>query len=416
MTGDGTKDLVRYEAGSSTQYLINRGNGEFEPAPELAVVDGGMGYAAVGDLNGDDTPDLVLATAHETYLISFHDATPNLLGRIDAGGPIQIQDVDMNGQNALVVGNRIYRQDHSGAMVELPLPEFARTEDRAQTRATSPNLGSDGQSISGGASRAGTDSWLREIHASVPAPGGVVYVDNASAGKTVQLENSGGGDALQVSNEGTGTALRVQSPTSSPSRGEFDFLAGNGGLIINSTTGGTWADMSFQTNGTTRMVLKSAGNLGIGTTAPTSRLHIDSPVIAGSTFQSITSGTFPKSEKFSVTDEGYVTEKAFHTSSDERLKQDVRPIEDALALVHALGGVTFRWRNARKTGAQVGFIAQDVEEILPEIVRTGNNGYKSVAYARVTALLVEAMKDLEAENAALEARVDQLESLDRDAP
>ena len=55
-----------------------------------------------------------------------------------------------------------------------------------------------------------------------------------------------------------------------------------------------------------------------------------------------------------------------------------------------LRGVTYDW----KTSGQhdIGFIAQEVETVLPEIVKTGDDGYKSVDYARVTSVLVEAVK------------------------
>jgi hypothetical protein len=49
-------------------------------------------------------------------------------------------------------------------------------------------------------------------------------------------------------------------------------------------------------------------------------------------------------------------------------------------------------------GRQVGFLAQDVEQVLPEAVKTMNDGYKAVDYSRLTALLVEAVKELKAEN------------------
>jgi len=55
--------------------------------------------------------------------------------------------------------------------------------------------------------------------------------------------------------------------------GEF-VHKGSGGLVINSSAGGSWANMSFQTEGVTRMYLNRSGNLGIGTTAPTDRLHV----------------------------------------------------------------------------------------------------------------------------------------------
>jgi hypothetical protein len=49
-------------------------------------------------------------------------------------------------------------------------------------------------------------------------------------------------------------------------------------------------------------------------------------------------------------------------------------------------------------GTKVGFIAQEVEEVLPELVSTGKDGFKSVQYANIVPILVEAVKELKAEN------------------
>ncbi len=70
--------------------------------------------------------------------------------------------------------------------------------------------------------------------------------------------------------------IRVTSSSSDSFYGDIypDFGSGAGGLVINSRTGGTWADISFQCNGNTRMFLTSSGRLGIGTTAPGAGLHV----------------------------------------------------------------------------------------------------------------------------------------------
>jgi len=57
---------------------------------------------------------------------------------------------------------------------------------------------------------------------------------------------------------------------------DFKVTRGGGGLVINSNAGGgSWADISLQTNGTTKMFINHAGSVGIGTTAPESRLHVE---------------------------------------------------------------------------------------------------------------------------------------------
>lgn len=81
--------------------------------------------------------------------------------------------------------------------------------------------------------------------------------------------------------------------------------------------------------------------------------------------------------------------------SDARFKTNVRTFADALEIVKRLRGVTFNWQPELNKGAdaQVGFIAQEVEAVLPSLVSTDRDGYKSVAYANAVPLLVEAVKE-----------------------
>jgi hypothetical protein len=71
--------------------------------------------------------------------------------------------------------------------------------------------------------------------------------------------------------------------------------------------------------------------------------------------------------------------------------------------------VSFRWKS---TGDKdIGFIAQDVEKILPDLVHTGNDGMKSVAYGNITALLVEGYKYQKNRADELEKRIEVLENM-----
>ena len=100
--------------------------------------------------------------------------------------------------------------------------------------------------------------------------------------------------------------------------------------------------------------------------------------------------------------------------SDVRLKRDIVPLGDSvdvLAALAGLRGVSYAWdtANERVRGyggrREVGLLAQDVEAVLPEVVSTGADGYKSVDYARLTALLVEVAKAQQREIDALRAEV-----------
>jgi len=77
-------------------------------------------------------------------------------------------------------------------------------------------------------------------------------------------------------------------------------------------------------------------------------------------------------------------------SSDVRFKKNIETIQDALNKILNMRGVTFE--RLQTPGTEIGVIAQEVEEIVPEVVTTDSNGHKSVAYANITALLIEAVK------------------------
>ena len=86
--------------------------------------------------------------------------------------------------------------------------------------------------------------------------------------------------------------------------------------------------------------------------------------------------------------------------SDERLKDNIETLEDGLDKVEQLRGVTY----TRDDREEIGVIAQEVEKILPEIVLTADDemGTKSVDYSRITAVLIEAVKELSARVKELE--------------
>ncbi|MBI3631403.1 MAG: tail fiber domain-containing protein, partial [Candidatus Staskawiczbacteria bacterium] len=89
---------------------------------------------------------------------------------------------------------------------------------------------------------------------------------------------------------------------------------------------------------------------------------------------------------------GDVRANAFLYSSDARLKTNINSINDSLSKVQQLRGVTFNWKISNKPG--IGFIAQEVEQVFPELVSTDSNtGMKAVQYANIVPVIVEAIKD-----------------------
>ena len=84
--------------------------------------------------------------------------------------------------------------------------------------------------------------------------------------------------------------------------------------------------------------------------------------------------------------------------SDEKFKEDIRDLEGALEKTLALRGVSFKWRREEfpemgfDGGSQIGLIAQEVETVFPDLVDNDDRGYKTLQYANLVAVMVEAIK------------------------
>jgi hypothetical protein len=97
---------------------------------------------------------------------------------------------------------------------------------------------------------------------------------------------------------------------------------------------------------------------------------------------------------------------AFLYSSDQKLKTNIKTLTNALDKVLSLRGVVFNWK---KDGTKnVGLIAQEVEEVYPELVEINEEGMKSVAYGNLVPVLIEAIKEQQKEIDALKAEIEKL--------
>jgi hypothetical protein len=166
----------------------------------------------------------------------------------------------------------------------------------------------------------------------------------------------------------------------------------------------TGDSLEFITNTSTRMTVLSSGNVGINTTTPGSTLHVVGDVLIQTGALGV--GVNPNATDGRIDASNDIV--AFSTS-DKRLKENITPIANALEKVRSLTGVEFDWKEETKSvhgyeGHDVGVIAQDVQAVLPEAVRTNDTGYLSVRYEKMIALLIEANKELA-------NRVEQLEKL-----
>lgn len=100
--------------------------------------------------------------------------------------------------------------------------------------------------------------------------------------------------------------------------------------------------------------------------------------------------------------------------SDVRYKKNIGPIQNALSKIINLNGVMFDWNRDKypeeqfKEGKDIGLIAQDVEKVIPEVVLTDSQGYKLIEYQKLSALLIEGMKEQQKEVEDLKNQIEEL--------
>jgi hypothetical protein len=95
------------------------------------------------------------------------------------------------------------------------------------------------------------------------------------------------------------------------------------------------------------------------------------------------------------------TSTSYNTSSDERLKENIETLQNGTELLKAMRAVTYNWK--ANGNSDTGFIAQEMNEVMPQAVSEGYDGMLSMDYGRVTPIIVAALQD------ALK-RIDELEA------
>ena len=151
------------------------------------------------------------------------------------------------------------------------------------------------------------------------------------------------------------------------------------------------------------------GKISFGTNNGTNNAIVEKASISNTgafTCASITTSS-------SITATGSITaggDVVAYSSSDANLKNNIKNIQRPLEKIEKLNGVSFTWNSNQTTysGYDIGIIAQEVEDIFPEIVTTRENGYKAVRYEKLIPLLIECIKELKNKNDELAAKIELL--------
>jgi hypothetical protein len=227
----------------------------------------------------------------------------------------------------------------------------------------------------GGGTSTGTANQVLQVNSGAYVSGSIgIGTTNPTSKLTVQGNVKVSGVVTATSFYGSGDNLtglipNVVSTSSTTTAQYIGFLTTSSGV-----TTSILAD-------TTLTYIPSSGNLGIGTTIPTSKIHI-----IGNTYIS-----------------GILTATDINSASDIRLKTNIKPFENTLEKIIHINGVSFNWiENNAKSG---GIIAQDVEKVFPELVNGGD--HKTVNYNGLIGVLVESIKELKQEIEDLKLRLNQ---------
>ena len=200
-----------------------------------------------------------------------------------------------------------------------------------------------------------------------------------------------GNNNLGITVESTGK-VNVGSSASVPTNIQ---LQSSGDIRVNSTSCSLWLG-GYNDSQTGRVRLHNANGAG----------YLDWEAASGTssfTFRYDTSSRFEMSSGGTFTASADIV--AYGSPSDITLKENIKPIENALDKVEKLQGVTFDWKESDSIldiKEDIGFIAQDVQKVLPELVRENENGKLSLRHQGIVPILLEAIKELSDKVKALE--------------
>jgi hypothetical protein len=188
---------------------------------------------------------------------------------------------------------------------------------------------------------------------------------------------------------GSGAGFTLKSSYDAPILRSFTFLinaVGNIGFWNNNTS--TYA----------YFINNSTNNMGIGTVSPDEKLH----VVGNAKITAVGPGTF--SNNLNITSDGTLTT----ATSDEKFKYNIKPINYGLETLLQLKPVNFQWIEGEEE--DLGFIAQDVAEIIPEAVNTNWNSDLLFRYESLIPILTKAIQEQNLLIKALEQRLLILEN------
>lgn len=382
--------------------------------------------------------------------------------RLDVNGAIRIGNTSTSLNGSLRYNGNNFQGYHNGQWISLDKNVWTQTSISAYYMAGKIGIGTINPN-----SRLHINAATNEDALRIQSNGSSKLVVGFNGGTTIGAFTSAPADGLYVDGN---TGLGILSPTQK--------LSVDGAISISNTSANTsgtiryngtnfqgyhngiWKNLDepagislWSQNGSDAHY--TAGRIGIGTTSPNSALHIDglsgqNPLrvaISGQTKFHVSSnggvsigtpsappgnglavsgnvgiGTTSATQKLTVVGDASIT-GALVAPSDERLKENIEPLNNALEIVKQLQPKTYSYQADKveefglSDDVQFGLIAQELEKILPQLVTEqaigdeDGNIYKGIEYAQLIPILLQAIKDLENEKEYLTEKLNSQDKI-----
>ncbi len=294
---------------------------------------------------------------------------------------------------SLVAGTNITLSNNSG---EGATPTIGLTNNAITIAGTSTSLGG---SITAATILSGTNVVSGSSQITLSSVTGYVaneHVNHANVSISAGSGISGGGDitATRTITLDTGSAHFIAGSRGTNSAGTG--ISYSSGVIANTGVTSAVAGTGVTVSGATGAVTFSIGQ-AVATTSEVQFAKVGVGGASDATYELKVTG-----------DIGATGDIVAYISSDKRFKDNVIEITDSLDKVRKIRGVKWDWNNnaseAAKKSPNVGVIAQEVQQVLPEIVHEREDGYLAVDYTKMAALFIEAIKEqqIQIENLRLE--------------
>jgi len=403
----GVHPLLRL-TGNSNVFI---GNKSVNPLNELKVVSGDenvvIGHGAGANIKGGDGNIFIGNEAGPTtyfqqksnqlYIDNESDDEPLIYGDFH-NNEVRING-DLSIRNTLEIERDLHIQD------DLFVTDLFHAMGKVGIGTAAPDLklhvdgGTDVKATGGGFAQFG-----RTVSTDIAIDNDEIMARNNGASSRLSINRSGGdieilGISPNLGNVGIGlTSPEAKLHVTGPS----DANASGGGIIVSGTTTGTNIaidrnEIMARNNGvTSALYLNFEGSpvhvgesigIDIGTDVPTADLDVK----GSARFRNIPA--LSSTMDVRIDNSGFLTT----SSSDRRLKKNIVTISSSLEKVTRLRGVSFNWQDDDEMQLKHGLIAQEVQEVVPELVFE-NDGFLGINYSEMAGLFVEAIKDLKAEN------------------